>query len=162
MTEKHQQKLARLRARREEFIAIIYSEMHRLSAELHNGEYAPSQAEFGIFGADGMPNRHDLHVIFGKWENVAAACGLQAGTDKFYYDKKQEREAQAAEVAEPVRYTVRDDELLAATYRPPVKVRREDKLRAEELCAGIADERERKRVWFSALGYPEQFVDAWT
>lgn len=58
-------------------------------------------------------------------------------------------------------YPIRNDEELASEYRPPVKVRLSDKQRAERLCAGIKDESERLRVWFTALGYSSQVVDLW-
>lgn len=154
-TAKHQQKQARLQAKQGELLELIQPEMHRLADELHDGQFAPSQAEFFMFAQEGMPNRYDLHTAFGKWEQVAAACGMEVASPKHYWAKRQERKG-----VQPVTavYAVRDDELLAATYRPPVKVRLADKLRAEQLCAGIADERERKRTWFSALGYPAEFV----
>jgi hypothetical protein len=152
---------AQIRAKRDEYLERIRPEVLRLAEELHGGVYAPNQSEYMQFASKPV-DRTTVVKAFGPWGNVAAACGLPLADAKYYYHKAQERRGQAEKATKSVRYTAQDEELLAAHYKPPIKVRLEDKLRAEELCADIADEQERKRLWLSTLGYPTQFVEAWT
>jgi len=56
-------------------------------------------------------------------------------------------------------YAVRDDELLAANYRPPRKWTKEAKIAALKLVKNIEDERERKRRFWEILGIQPAFGD---
>lgn len=159
MTSRKEARRAGCVARRDEYVKILKPELERLAKELHNGEYAPSQSEYMLF-AERTVDRTTIQYAFGKWEQAVVACGLKVGSAKYYWAVRNERQAEAA-LDTPTQYKIRDDEMLAATYRPPVKVRLEDKQKAEQLCEGIADDKQRLQVWFTALGYPEQVIQQW-
>lgn len=86
--------------------------MLRLSLELHGGQYAPNKAEFELFADDTMPHRTKLHYAFGKWSDVAAACGLTLGSWNYYRSKAQERQAEWTRIAkeQPERTSERPSE----------------------------------------------------
>lgn len=157
MPSRHARRKELAQEQRTEVLERILPEMLRLAHELHGGQYAPNQAEF-LSMSEEMPDRTKLFMAFGKWENAVASCGLTLAEPKYYWQKARERQ-EAAALQSKVTYSVRNDILLIAEYRPPVKVRKEDKNRAAQLCADIADDKQRRRAWFAALGYSESFVE---
>lgn len=109
---KGQAERSRAESKRADFLEMILPEMHRLSLELHNGLYAPNQAEFEIFADDSMPHRTQLNYAFGKWSKVAEACGLTVAEPGYYYHKAKERQVEWSRLAKerPERTSERSSE----------------------------------------------------
>lgn len=68
---------------RQKYLDMIRPEMKRLSRELHNGIYAPSQAEFVLFSEITI-SREALGRNIGSWPVLVAALGMRMA-DRGYY-----------------------------------------------------------------------------
>ena len=61
------------------------AEMHRLSKELHDGEYAPNASEFEYYLTGDAAGRSTICNAFGAWGNFVEFCGLKMADRKYYF-----------------------------------------------------------------------------
>jgi len=122
-----------------ELTATVLAVLHRLAAELHDGEYGPSISEYQVYAGEPVRKAHVLRDAFGSWNAVLAAAGLQPGTRSQYHlaahERRRVHEAARGEPA-PVasRYErgdeavpreqqglfVGDDDPRKPNYKPPI------------------------------------------
>ena len=143
----------------------------------HYGNWAAVGKAFGLTYAGpvkAMPGNDVIWAELRKWFNATEPPYFATAWDAYAREnhlpvierisRKTGRnwlsivnELEPIEIA-PVRSYVDEK----TSYRPLVRATAADKDRAERLCAGIADELERAKVFWSALGFPAQVVAMWT
>ena len=104
-----------LKLRRDEFIERLKPELVRLSNELHDGQYAPNRTEYDLYGVDVIDKTTVSLGVAGKWADVAAACGLEVASFKYYYQCARGRKVEWSALRKTRQPT--DDDLALTTRR---------------------------------------------
>ena len=76
-------------------IDIAKQEMHRLSAELHDGKIAPNSSEYRHFSQCGILVGV-IYKVYPRWPAFCAACGLQLASNSYYYAAAKARGSSVA------------------------------------------------------------------